>query len=138
MNEALPTLPTGPGRVDAWVEKPADTAAGVAEARRWYWQRISAMVLAVAVVVHIATVIYAVRGGLSAAEILGRTRGSWTFGIFYSIFVIACAVHVPIGLANIAHEWWSLGERAALWLARAFALLLLVMGLAAVAGVVMP
>ena len=138
MNDAAPHLPAGPGRAEAWLEKPADAAAGVAEARRWYWQRISAMVLAVAVAVHLATIIYAVRGGLSAAEILGRTRGNWPFGAFYAIFVIACAVHVPIGLANIAHEWWSLGERAARWLARAFAVLLLVMGLAAVAGMVMP
>ncbi|HZV92836.1 MAG TPA: succinate dehydrogenase [Caldimonas sp.] len=137
MSDAEP-LPAGPGRVEAWHGDGGDAASGVAEARRWYWQRVSAMVLGVVVVVHLATVVYAVRGGLSAAEILGRTRGSWTFGVFYAVFVVACAVHVPIGLANIAREWWSLDERAALWLGRAFALVLLVMGLAAVAGVVLP
>ena len=42
----------------------------------WGAQRISAMVLAVCVLVHLATMIYAVRSGLSGAEILGRTQGN--------------------------------------------------------------
>jgi fumarate reductase subunit C len=112
-------------------------ASAVAQAKRWYWQRISAMVLAVCVVVHLAVMIYAVRGGLSAGEILGRTQGNWGFAVFYAVFVVACAVHVPVGVANIAREWWGLGEGAALWLARAFGLLLLVMGLRAVFAVVL-
>lgn len=108
----------------------------VQEVRAWYWQRVSAMVLALFVFVHLGIMIYAVRGGLSAAEILGRTQGSLGFGIFYSLFVIACAVHVPIGLARIIEEW--LGWRGAIvavvtWL---FGLLLLVTGLRAVYGVV--
>jgi fumarate reductase subunit C len=114
----------------------ATQASGVAQAKRWYWQRISAMVLALCVVVHLAVMIYAVRGGLSAGEILGRTQGNWGFAVFYAVFVVACAVHVPVGVANIAREWWGLGEGAALWLSRAFGLLLLVMGLRAVVAVV--
>ena len=117
-------------------EAGAETLA-IAQARRWYWQRISAMVLAICVLVHLVVIVYAVRGGLSAAEILGRTRGNWAFGTFYAVFVVASAVHVPVGIANIAREWAGLGERAALWLGRAFALLLLVMGLRAVVAVVM-
>ncbi len=108
----------------------------IAQARRWYWQRISAMVLALCVLVHLGGMIYAVRGGLSAAEILGRTQGNWAFGVFYAVFVMACAVHVPVGLANIAREWWGLGERAAGALSLAFALLLLMAGLRAVFAVV--
>ena len=46
------------------------------EAVLWIGQRVSAMVLAACVMVHLVTIIYAVRGGLSAAEILARTRGS--------------------------------------------------------------
>jgi fumarate reductase subunit C len=114
----------------------AAVALAVAQARRWYWQRISAIVLAVCVLVHLAVIIYAVRGGLSAAEILGRTRGNWGFAAFYSVFVVACVVHVPGGLATIAQEWWGLRARAALWLARAFAVLLLAAGLRAVYAVV--
>jgi fumarate reductase subunit C len=112
-------------------------APAIAQARRWYWQRISAMVLVVCVLVHLAVIVYAVRGGLSAAEILGRTHGNWAFAIFYAVFVIASAVHVPVGIANIARESTGLGERASLWLGRAVALLLLVMGLRAVAAVVL-
>lgn len=112
------------------------SAASIAEAKRWYWQRISAMVLALCVVVHLAVMVYAVRGGLSAAEILGRTQGSWSFGLFYAVFVIACAVHVPVGLANIAREWWGVGASTALWGARLFGLLLLFTGLRAVWAVV--
>ncbi len=107
----------------------------IAQARRWYWQRISAMLLAICVLVHLVVIFYAVRGGLSASEILGRTRGNWAFGTFYAVFVVASAVHVPVGIANIAREWVGLGERVALWLGRAFALLLLVMGLRAVVAV---
>ncbi|MDQ6681453.1 MAG: succinate dehydrogenase [Pseudomonadota bacterium] len=94
------------------------------------------MVLAVCVLVHLVGIVYAVRGGLSAAEILGRTRGNWGFAAFYAVFVIASAVHVPVGVANIAEEWVGLGEQAALWLGRALAVLLLVMGLRAVVAVV--
>jgi fumarate reductase subunit C len=111
-------------------------ASRIAQAKRWYWQRISAMVLALCVLVHLAVMVYAVRGGLSAAEILGRTQGSWGFGTFYAVFVVACAVHVPVGLANIAREWWGMGESAALLMSRAVGLLLLVMGLRAVWAVV--
>lgn len=113
-------------------------AAALEQARRWYWQRISAMVLALCVLVHLAVMIHAVRGGLSAAEILERTQGNWAFALLYSVFVLACAVHVPPGLYNVAIEWWRLRERTALWLARAFGLLVLVMGLRAVYAVVLP
>jgi fumarate reductase subunit C len=112
------------------------TASAIGQARRWYWQRISAMVLGLCVLVHLATMIYAVRGGLSAADILGRTQGNWAFAAFYAAFVIACAVHVPMGLANIAQEWWGFSERAALRLGLAFGVLLLVAGLRAVFAVV--
>ena len=107
-------------------------AQAVTQAKRWYWQRISAMVLALCVLVHLGVLVYAVRGGLSAVAILGRTQGNWAFGAFYAVFAIACAVHVPVGLANIAREWWGLREDAALWLSRGFGALLLVTGLRAV------
>ena len=112
------------------------SAVALAQARRWYWQRISAMVLTVCVAVHLGGVIYAVRGGLSAAEILDRTQGNWAFAAFYATFVLASAAHVPVGVANIAREWAGVGEMAALWLGRAVAVLILAMGLRAVWGVV--
>jgi fumarate reductase subunit D len=50
-------------------------------------------VLAVCVLVHLATIIYAVQGGLTAAEILGRTRGNHAWLAFYTVFVLAVSVH---------------------------------------------
>lgn len=81
-------------------------AADVArrEVQLWLAQRASAAVLAVCVLVHLALVIYAVRGGLSAAEILGRTRGSVAWLMFYLLFVVAVAVHAPIGVRTILRE----------------------------------
>lgn len=63
------------------------------------------MVLAVCVLVHLATIVYAVQGGLSAGEILGRTRGNQVWLAFYSVFVLAVSVHAPIGLRAILIEW---------------------------------
>lgn len=108
----------------------------IAQARRWYVQRISAMLLALCVMVHLAGMVYAVRGGLSAAEILGRTQGSIGFAVFYTVFVLACALHVPPGLMNIATEWWRWPARRSLWLGRLFGLVILVAGLRAVYAVV--
>ena len=76
-----------------------------AETLLWIAQRASAAVLAVCVAVHLATIIYAVQGGLTAAEILGRTRGNHAWLVFYSVFVIAVSVHAPIGLRAIFLEW---------------------------------
>ncbi|MBM3573407.1 MAG: succinate dehydrogenase, partial [Alphaproteobacteria bacterium] len=70
----------------------------------WLAQRGSAAVLALCVAVHLATVICAVQGGLSAAEILSRTRGSVGWLAFYVVFVLAVAVHAPIGLRAILRE----------------------------------
>jgi fumarate reductase subunit C len=69
-------------------------------------------VLAVCVVVHLITIVYAVRGGLSAAEIFARTRGSVGWLAFYSLFVLAVAVHVPIGLRTVATEWLGWRDRS--------------------------
>lgn len=70
------------------------------------------MVLALCVVVHLATMIYAVRHGLSAAEILGRTQGNYAWLAFYFTFVAAVAVHAPIGVRTIVAE--TLGWRGGL------------------------
>jgi fumarate reductase subunit C len=104
----------------------------VLQARLWYWQRISAMVLALCVAVHLATIVYAVRGGLSATEILARTQGNWLFAAFYLVFVVAVTLHAPIGLARILEEWLGWRGRSSAILAALFGLLLLGLGLRAV------
>jgi fumarate reductase subunit C len=117
---------------------PAPLQERITQARRWYWQRISAMVLALCVVLHLAGMVWAVRGGLTAAEILARTQGNMLFAAFYAVFVGACAVHVPIGLATIAREWWGWPAPRATAFSRAAALVLLGLGLSAVWGVYAP
>ena len=105
------------------------------ETRLWIAQRASAAVLALCVLVHLATIIYAVRGGLTAAEILARTRGSGAWLAFYSVFVLAVTVHAPIGLRAVLAEWlgWRGRSRDAALLL--FAMLLAWMGMRAVLGV---
>jgi fumarate reductase subunit C len=101
-------------------------------------QRLSAMVLAFAVSVHLATILYAVRGGLTAGEILARTRENGWFLAFYIVFVVAVAIHAPIGLRNILREWtWWRGRSLDIVLA-VFALLLLGLGLRAAFAVYLP
>jgi fumarate reductase subunit C len=75
-----------------------------AVARLWIMQRVSAAYLAIAVIVHLITIIYAIRGGLTSAEILGRTQGSLSWLLFYTSFVLAVAMHLPIGLRTIVSE----------------------------------
>ena len=104
------------------------------QAKLWYAQRISAMVLALCVVVHIVTILYAVRGGLTGAEILGRTRGNFAFAAFYVLFVLSAAIHAPIGLARIAEEWLQWRGRSLNALLTAFAAVLVFTGLSAVWG----
>jgi fumarate reductase subunit C len=93
----------------------------------WAAQRITAGVLALCVVVHLATMIYAVRHGLSASAILDRTHGSYAWFAFYATFVAAVAIHAPIGLRTILAETFAwrgvlvdalvlaLGAALALW-----------------------
>ena len=57
--------------------------------RLYLWQRLTAALMVPLVLVHVAVVFYATRKGLSAADILGRTRGSLTWASFYGIFVAA-------------------------------------------------
>jgi fumarate reductase subunit C len=106
----------------------------VLQAKLWYAQRISAMVLGLCVSIHLIIIFYAIRGGLSAEEILGRTQGNIAFAIFYEIFVLACFVHAPIGLANILEETFCKGfiSKALSWI---LAALIIVLGTTAVIGI---
>jgi fumarate reductase subunit C len=108
--------------------------SGVLQAKLWYAQRISAMVLGLCVAIHLLIIFYAIRGGLSAQEILGRTQGNLAFAIFYEIFVLACFVHAPIGVANILQETFPKSGLANP-ISSLLALLILVLGTVAVFGV---
>jgi fumarate reductase subunit C len=107
------------------------------EARLYLLQRLSAMLLAPLVLAHLALIVYAVRGGLSAAEILSRTQGSLFWAMFYGLFVVAAAVHAPIGLRNVLREWTPWHGQSLDWAMLGFAGLLAVLGLRALAAVVL-
>ena len=98
----------------------------------WIAQRTSAVVLALCVAVHLVTIVYATRGGLSAAEIFERTRGSAGWFAFYSLFVVAVTVHAPIGLRAVLTEWLGWRGRSRDLVLLLFAMLLAFMGMRAV------
>ncbi len=98
-------------------------------------QRYSALLLAPLVLVHLATIIIAVRNGLTAEEILSRTQHSYFWSIFYYLFVIAVTVHAPIGVRNILIEWTTLQRRTVDVISVLLAILLLITGLRAVIAV---
>lgn len=105
------------------------------EGRLFVLQRLTALVMAPFVLVHLGVILYAVRGGLTAAEIMSRTQGSWIWIPFYGLFVLSVALHVPIGVRNILIEWAGLRRGAATVVSAAFGLVLLGLGLRAVAAV---
>jgi len=108
---------------------------GRSQSLLWLAQRGSAAVLAFCVAVHLATMIVAVRGGLTAAEILGRTRGSVAWAAFYGVFVLGVAIHAPIGLRAIIAEMRGSHGRGVDSAMLAFAAVLLALGLRAVVAV---
>lgn len=99
-------------------------------------QRATAMVMAPLVLGHLAVMVYAIQGGLSAAEILSRTRGSVGWGLFYGLFVLAVAVHAAIGVRTVAEEWLKLKGPALQVLTWVFGAGLLLLGGRAVVAVV--
>ena len=99
-------------------------------------QRSTAMVMAPLIVIHLAVIIWAIQGGLSAEEILLRTRGSLPWGAFYSLFVLAAAIHAGIGVQTVLREWTPLGRRAATGLGHTLIVVLLALGARAVYAVV--
>lgn len=106
-----------------------------AEALLWAAQRATAVLLALFVLVHLATIIYAVRGGLTAAEILARTHSSLAWPAFYALFVLAASVHGAIGLRTVAAEWLAWRGRGANAAAAAVGIALVAAGLRAVVAV---
>jgi succinate dehydrogenase subunit C len=106
--------------------------------RLYLWQRLTAALMVPLMLVHLAVIFYAMRKGFSAADILARTRGSVAWAVFYGLFVVAAAVHAPIGLRTVLAEWTPIGVRARELAAIAFGIVLLVLGLRAVAAVVLP
>lgn len=103
--------------------------------RLYLLQRLSALVMIPLVLGHLGVMVYAVQDGLSAAEILGRTRGSLFWGVFYGLFVLAVSVHASIGVRVIVSETLGLRGAALIWLTGGLFVALFLMGARAVYAV---
>jgi len=106
--------------------------------RLYIWQRATAAVMVPLVIIHLALIVHASRHGMTAADILARTRGSVMWASLYGAFVIAVAIHAAIGVRNVVSEWSPLTARRAMIVGNAFGVALLALGLRAVAAVVLP
>jgi len=104
------------------------------ETKLWVWQRLSAAVLALCVIVHLAVIVMAVQGGLSAAEIIGRVSGNYVWLAFYSVFVLAVSLHAPIGVRTILKESTDLSPKLIHAIMALLCLVILAMGFRAVFG----
>jgi fumarate reductase subunit C len=104
--------------------------------RLYLLQRLTAVLMLPLIVAHIVTIVYATRYGLSAAEILSRTRGSIAWASFYGAFVLLAATHGAIGLRVVAGEWTSLRGRALVTLMLGAGVILALLGARAVYAVV--
>ncbi len=104
--------------------------------RLYLLQRLSALVMVPLVIGHIAVMIIAVQGGLTAEEILGRTQGSLWWALFYGTFVAAVSVHAALGLRVILHETTKLKGFALNLFTWMICVLLLILGVRAVWAVI--
>ena len=103
--------------------------------RLYLLQRLSALVMIPMVLGHIAVMIYAIQGGLSASEILSRTQGSVFWFLFYGGFVLAVSIHAAIGIRVIIHETFGLRDNLLSFFTWLVGLILLFMGAQAVLAV---
>ncbi len=105
--------------------------------RLYLWQRGTAALMAPLVLIHIAVIFYATHQGLSAADILSRTRGSMVWASYYGLFVAAVCIHAAIGIRNILAEWTPLNDRSAGRLSLGFGLILAALGVRAIYALVL-
>ena len=105
--------------------------------RIYVWQRATAALIAPLVLVHIAVIFYATRNGMTAADVLSRTRGSIVWASYYGLFVAAASIHAAIGVRNVLTEWSPLTDRRAGLFAIVLGLLLAALGARAVFAVVL-
>jgi len=102
----------------------------------WLWlaQRTSAIVLAVCIVIHLTTMIIAMQGGLSTAEIAGRVSGNPMWLVFYGTFLAAVSVHAPIGMRTVLLETTSLSTKRVGLLTMLLGLFVFVLGVRTILG----
>jgi fumarate reductase subunit C len=73
--------------------------------RLYIAQRASAALMVPLILGHLAIIFYASGHDLTATEILGRTRNSLGWGLYYTAFVVLAAIHGAIGVRGVLREW---------------------------------
>jgi len=106
--------------------------------RLYLWQRGTAAIMVPMILVHLAVIFYAMDRPLTAEQILSRTQGSFAWGLFYGMFVLLASIHASIGIRNVLSEWGKLKSGTAAGVSTVFGAALIVLGLRAVAAVVLP
>ena len=106
------------------------------ELRLFMVQRLTAAAMVPLIVVHVIVIYYATANGLTAADILNRTRGSFGWSVFYAAFVVLASAHAAIGVRGVLKDWTRLRGLSLEAAMLAFGLVLLALGLRAVSAVV--
>ena len=105
------------------------------EVRLYLLQRITAMIMAPLVLLHLGVMILAIQGGLDSAEILSRTQGSLFWGGVYGLFVLAVSIHAAIGVRVVLFEWLRIRDPRLNILSLLLFIVLFLMGVRAVYAV---
>lgn len=105
------------------------------DVRLYLLQRLTALIMAPLTLVHLAVMIYAIQGGLSAAEILGRTQGSIFWFVFYGLFVLSVSIHAAIGLRVVVSETFGVRGTSINLVSWVFFLIAIFLGVNALIGV---
>lgn len=100
----------------------------------WLLQRLSAVILAICSITHLIIIINAVKGGLTAAEIIDRVGASTEWFIFYSTFIIAASIHAPIGIRTVLRESTNASNIKITVIIYSFGLLLVGLGMWSIWG----
>ena len=108
------------------------------ERKLFLLQRLSAVVLAPMVLIHLLLIFYAVKQGMTGEDILQRTAGSPLWAIFYLAFVVTVSIHAPIGLRNVLNEWTGLSKSITNKLMVALFVIFILLGLRSVIAVIAP
>jgi fumarate reductase subunit C len=106
--------------------------------RLYVWQRATAILMVPFIAAHLVLIFYTTRHQLAAGDILARTRGSFAWATFYSTFVGLAAIHGAIGVRSVLSDWVRTSDtvrNAVMWI---FGVLLVLLGLRAVAAVIWP
>ena len=71
---------------------------------RFFTQRATGALLSLLLAIHLVTIIYATRGGITVAEISQRLQQNWLWQYMYLVFIAVAVTHAAIGLRNICVE----------------------------------